>query len=288
LRVYKHIFWGIVPATFAGLLFIKDLRTIRKILNEFRHSVGSRQITKQFIKNGLTVFHNYCDLVIAPSQKIAKLLESYHTKPPVVVIPTGIDIHEKPAKWNLREFIFIPDDSRILMFTGRLGKEKNLGLAIRALAHIASKMPDLHMVFIGDGPYRTQLEYLSEELGIGNIVHFLGMQPHNRVLAAMGQSDLFVFPSLTDTQGLVLNESALMGLPMIWCDPDISAVTINHETGLLSKPTITAYAHQITTLLGNNELLETMKSAAHQAALAITIDLQAKALAKQYAQLIEN
>ena len=286
LSVYKHIFWGLVPATFAGLLFIKDLRTIRNILVEFRHSVGSRQITKQFLKNGLTIFHNYCDLVIAPSQKIANLLKSYHTKSPIVVLPTGIDTHEKPAHWNLRDDIAATDDTKIVMFAGRIGKEKNLDLAIKAFAHVVKKLPDTHMILIGDGPYREQLEYLCEELGIDSQVHFMGMQPHARVLAAMSQSDLFVFPSLTDTQGLVLNESAMMRLPMIWCDPDISAVTINNETGLLSKPTIISFAHQMTVLLNKNT--KQMKQAAYKAAQSITIDRQAKDLADQYQLLLED
>lgn len=286
LSVYKHIFWGLVPATFAGLLFIKDLRTIRNILVEFRHSVGSRQITKQFLKNGLTTFHNYCDLVIAPSQKIANLLHSYHTKSQVVVIPTGIDAHEKPANWDLRKSILAKDDAKIVLFAGRIGKEKNLELAIRSFAHVAKKLPSAHVVLIGDGPYRNQLEYLAEELGIDKQVHFMGMQSHARVLAAMNQSDVFVFPSLTDTQGLVLNESAMMRLPMIWCDPDISAVTINHKTGLLSKPTITDFASKVTTILSQDT--KEMKEAAHKAAQSITIERQAKVLADQYQNLIDG
>lgn len=62
-------------------------------------------------------------------------------------------------------------------------------------------------------------------------------------------ADIFCFPSLTDTQALVVNEAALMSLPIVWCDDGVNEVLIDGKTGLRAKNTASSYAKALLKLV---------------------------------------
>ena len=95
---------------------------------------------------------------------------------------------------------------RTALYVGRLAAEKGLG----ALAELVS-VPDVHLVIVGDGPARVSL---TEQLRSGS-VEFKGPLHGEELAAAYRQADVFVFPSTTETLGLVLLEALASGLPVV-------------------------------------------------------------------------
>ncbi len=99
-----------------------------------------------------------------------------------------------------------------LLYAGRLSVEKGLreveairrSLEVRRIAH--------RFVFVGDGPMRSELERLVPD------AVFTGIQTPDEVAVAMASSDLFVFPSRTDTAGNVVLEAQASGLPVLVTD----------------------------------------------------------------------
>src|SRR5690606_5949162 len=118
------------------------------------------------------------DLVIAPTPQIRDfIMETYGLAgKPVKVIPTGIpveDYSDGDPRW-LRERLGIPPGHRVLIFVGRLGREKNVAFLLYALERVATSRDDVHLVLVGDGPDRPRLERLARERGLGERVHFTG------------------------------------------------------------------------------------------------------------------
>ncbi len=156
------------------------------------------------------------DKVIAPTYEIKKVLTNYGVPDEhIVVIPTGIDFEkfEKKIEWNLREEYGI-EDKKVLLYVGRLGKEKNIDFLIRMFKKV-SKEIDSVLVIVGYGPEEESLEALVCDLGLRDKVIFTGGLPREKVIDVYKVSDVFVFASYTETQGLVILEAMAASLPVV-------------------------------------------------------------------------
>ncbi len=108
-----------------------------------------------------------------------------------------------------------------IVTTGRLVEKKGIEYAIRAVAQVAQSYPNLEYRILGDGPLREHLHRLIAELQVESIVHLMGWQNEQEIIATLNRSHLFVAPSVTATDGdqdaptNVLKEAMAMGLPVI-------------------------------------------------------------------------
>lgn len=117
---------------------------------------------------------------------------------------------------QLRSELRLPLDRKIILFAGRLIPKKNADHLIRAFAN--STIRDAaHLVVVGDGPLRAQLESLSVELGVTGSVHFAGFVQPSTMPSWFATSDLFVLPS-AETWGVVVLEAVASGLPVVVSD----------------------------------------------------------------------
>ena len=125
------------------------------------------------------------------------------------VIPNGLPPVE--SRWERRGGVV-----KRLLFVGRLTRIKGLDVLLSALDGLKDQEWELDVV--GDGPQRAEFETLSERLGLSDRVRFHGFQDNPQDW--MVESDLLVFPSLDEGMGLVLLQSAQVGLPVIASDLD--------------------------------------------------------------------
>lgn len=102
-----------------------------------------------------------------------------------------------------------PEDS-VLLYVGRLASEKN----IERIRPCLDAIPNLHLAVVGDGPYRSELE----RIFAGSNAHFTGYMHGDELSAAYASADAFLFPSTTETLGLVLFEAMAAGLPVLAAD----------------------------------------------------------------------
>ncbi|RVU16710.1 glycosyltransferase [Streptomyces antnestii] len=102
-----------------------------------------------------------------------------------------------------------------VLWVGRLHPRKTPELAVRAIAHLRSEIPDARLVILGDGPLRPSLEQLALRLGVGESVEFRGLLPREQVFEACDEADAFLMTSLRDSSSTQTLEAWARGLPVI-------------------------------------------------------------------------
>jgi glycosyltransferase involved in cell wall biosynthesis len=180
---------------------------------------------------------NACDLVIAPTQIIKQALIRYGAKGHIEVLPTGLtaDVFKKTGAKKAK--YGVSKDTRLLSCAGRLGAEKNFEILFEAIAKAKPKLGKFKLVIAGDGPERKPYEKLVRQHGLQDEVSFLGYVSRKEVMDLMEASDLFVFPSVTETQGMVILESMGRGTPVIGANAlGPSEILKSGKGGWLAKP----------------------------------------------------
>jgi len=152
------------------------------------------------------------------------------------------------------------DTGNLLLYIGRLSAEKQ----IERIRPVLEAMPQTRLALVGDGPHRQQLERCFE----GTPTTFVGYLAGQDLASAYACGDAFLFPSSTETLGLVLLEAMAAGCPVVGADrggiPDIVS---DGENGCLYDPD---QPHSLTTavqrLLGESQTRACLRQAARQEA----------------------
>ncbi len=164
-------------------------------------------------------YANAADAVVVPTPAMERRLRDIGVRARIDVVPSGIDVAAFAGGMRsqmLRASFGVGPQEKMLLFVGRLGREKNIELLIEAFAGVRDGRARL--VAIGDGPHRETLERLVARAGIADRVHFAGELPRERLPDVYASADLFTFPSRTETQGLVLVEALAARLPILAVD----------------------------------------------------------------------
>ena len=197
---------GVLSAVSQGRPLVASYHTNIAQYADFYH-LG---FTKPAIWACLRALHNRADLNLATSEAVRRELvdQGIHN---VRVWARGVDLQMyNPAKRSetmRRRLTNGHPERMIALSVGRVALEKGL----ERLTALFGANPDLHLAFVGDGPARSQLE----ELFQGTPTTFMGTLHGEELATAYASADVFVFPSTTDTLGLVLLEAMASGLPII-------------------------------------------------------------------------
>ena len=288
VRVYKKMMIGVLLGILVAPALLKSTDKYKELLPYLKPNRSIKTWNRKLILESIGIFYQNCDAVIAPSLKMVKSLKDYGNFDNVHVLPTGIDLQELDIKTTFepRRYYQIASDSPLLLFVGRLGKEKNIQLIIRSMPKILESNPSAKLLIVGDGPYGEELKELAETTGAKQNIVFAGMLDRAKTFACFKTSDIFCFASLTDTQGLVLNEAAIVSKPIVFLDSEISPLTKDKATGILSKNSVSSFTAACNKLIDNKDLAATYGKKAKSIAMTITIDKQAKKLLKIYSDIV--
>ena len=188
---------------------------------------------------------NRFDRVITPTGKTEDLLRRYGVSSPIDIIPSGMDIerfaperHSAEERASLRAECGVRPDERVLLYIGRMAKEKNLEQVVRAFALVRDRLPDVRFVLIGEGPMREHLPALAAQCGIGGSVNVVGPKPWEEIDRWYAVGDVFCSASHSETQGLTYVEAMAAGLCVCAADdPCLNGVIEDGVSGILSGPT---------------------------------------------------
>ncbi|WIG57594.1 MAG: hypothetical protein OJF49_000339 [Ktedonobacterales bacterium] len=230
--------------------------------------------------------HNHCAVTLAPSFSTIIQLEQQgfqHLR----VWRRGVDSalfspERRSRVW--RSLISGDPDTPIALYVGRLSWEKNLGALVSAF--IARRYRNARLVLVGDGPARPELETMLAQ----QPVTFTGYLTGVELAEAYASSDLFVFPSTTETFGQVVLEAMASGLPVAAYDAEgVRDNVIHGTTGMLSAPTSTTGLHEaIDALLAHPYERARMGRNAREYARQYTWDTVMQMLEDTYEEIIDG
>lgn len=267
--------------------------THHTLYHEYVHYVpGVRTVARKAVLRYLAKYCRRCQLIIAPTPDIEGFItDTYRPPAPVISIPTGIDIDafaQGDPSW-LRQTYRIRADAKVLIFVGRLGREKNVDLLLDAFGIVADARPDAVLVMVGDGPERARLEADVEKRGWTGRVVFTGTLDRRRVIDAYLGSDVFFFASVTETQGLVTLEAMAAGIPVAAVDAPGTKDMVRHgREGLLADASASSLSRQALALLGNRDLWKRLAHGAKLRAQEFSAARQAERMIEAYETLLAS
>ena len=233
---------------------------------------------KWFAVHASTKFCNRCDQVVAPSNPMKEILLGYGVTKPITVIPTGINPEDYAHPFTREELLAkwgVPKDKHLLLYLSRVAKEKNLELLFAAIERLQRKRNDFHLLLAGGGPELKKYQKLAKKMGIDGVIAFTGKLPKEVANRVFGAAYIFTFPSITETQGIVIAEAMIAGVPAI--APDVMGqkdIIVNDENGYLTHQTVEDFTAKIELLLDNkdlrNKLAEQAKISAHKFEQTVT------------------
>jgi glycosyltransferase involved in cell wall biosynthesis len=148
----------------------------------------------------------------------------------VETIHYGLD--DLPEAWGVNPHDEVPANARVLLSVARLTRQKGIDVAIGALPLLPE---DTVLVVLGDGPERSALQALAEQLGVANRVFLLGRVPD--VSAWLRRAVVLVHPARWEGFGLGVLEAMLAGLPVVASRvSSLPELVVGGETGVLVQP----------------------------------------------------
>ncbi|MHC1578515.1 MAG: glycosyltransferase family 4 protein [Dehalococcoidia bacterium] len=242
------------------------VHTYHTLYTEYRHYLPPPvRPSRQMVIRLSRILCNSCDVIIAPSLQMKRELESYGIDRPMYPLSFGLDEEEfsREVEWDMRAELNPPTED-LLLFAGRLGKEKNLAFLLRAFKRLLSRRDSVRLIIAGDGPQRQALQRYATELGIAPYVIFTGFLERRKLIDLYKQT-LFVFTSKTETQGMVLIEAMMAGSPVIAIGKmGVLDVVQPGKTGILVEENEDEFAQACYRLLEDKTERERLGRAAHK------------------------
>jgi glycosyltransferase involved in cell wall biosynthesis len=175
-----------------------------------------------------------------------------HVSPPALAADAFRSFERGNTRQALLDMAGGRADSKLLVYVGRLSREKHLGLLVDMLAHLhadaACGGPDVRLLVAGDGPERSMLDAARARLG--GRLHLLGNLPGGAaVRRLLCSADAFVHPNPREPFGLAPLEAMAVGLPLVAPDRGGILTYADEDTAWLASPSGRALADAVRALL---------------------------------------
>ncbi len=234
---------GLAALAIAKILKLPVSGTYHTAIPQYAQVLTGDEAIEELTWRYVLWFYDQLDHIYAPSQSTKDELTAKGIHPQKIkCYPRGIDIERfNPAKRNgIFNKTYPIGKGTKLLYVGRVSKEKNLHLLAEAFKKLIREGERVQLVVVGDGPY---LEEMRKEMADAPCC-FTGYLQGEALAAIYAASDIFVFPSTTDTFGNVVLEAQASGIPVIVTDQGGPCENIlKNETGLICRSDDTLSLH---------------------------------------------
>ncbi|MBQ0038884.1 MAG: glycosyltransferase [Treponema sp.] len=256
-------YFGAIYSRHRSIPFVFTFHTLwETYLPNYMTMFPSRS-TRKLGKEVVRFYLKRADVIISPTERICQVVKDYGIERDMKILPTGIP-SSKLAYNSKQKNIVINQlnkkfpairGKKILLYVGRVVKEKNLDFLFDVLKNVQKTMPKTALLFVGGGPYLDELKEKSKELGLEKSVFFTGYIEGTHLIYFYKKADVFTFPSKTDTQGLVTIEAMLSGLPVVAIGAMGTLDVMQGDNGgFMVKDDPDAFAEKVLLLLKNKKL----------------------------------
>lgn len=262
--VHSHnpFFVGMLAARVARRLDLPLVSTYHTLYNHYAHYLSflPEPAIQTALRWWIPEYYNRCAQVIVPSAVAERSLRGYGVTAPVTAVPTAVPLPDPvlltpEARLGARERWGIGPDDPLLLYVGRIAREKNLELVLAAFDAVWQRHPAARLLVVGGGPHLEECRVAAQGLAGGARVRFAGPVPHDELTPVYAAADVFVFGSTTETQGLVMAEARAAGTPCVVARGGGASETVRDgEDGFVVPPESTAFAQRVCWLLEDNRL----------------------------------
>ncbi|MEM2974346.1 MAG: glycosyltransferase [Candidatus Micrarchaeia archaeon] len=205
---------GMAALICSRLIGLPIIGTMPTNIQEATHYIVGSKRMQEFAKimvwKYLRFYYNRCDKILALSKSMAQIYRKNGLKN-VIVTPWGIDLD----KYRPGKFRKIPKGGKVnILYLGRIVKEKNLDVVIKSALLVAEK-ENVHFTIVGGGPAEQFYKDMVKKEGVEHLFTFVGPVKHDETVKYYHSADIFVFPSIFETQGLAGLEAMACGLPVV-------------------------------------------------------------------------
>ncbi len=269
---------GTFARIIAKQLNIPLVHTYHTMYEDYIHYITKGYFNKSSKKivEYLTLF--YCDKtateLVVPTKKAYELFKKkYHVDRNVYIVPTGIEVekfYRERAKnfdpLKKREELGLKKDDFVILFVGRIAKEKNVELLLTSMRFIVNNCPKAKLLIVGDGPDLDKYKSFVNKQKLDNNIIFTGKVAWNIIEQYYIISDVFTTASTSETQGLTVIEAMAASLPVVCIDDEsFNQTVINKLNGLIFKNK-KGYKNAIITLYNDRDLLNKLSKQARNSA----------------------
>ena len=230
-----------------GLLGLAASRLLDVKCTGIYHTDFTRQVDlfigDEWVSSGVEAytkwFYKLMDEVRVPTETYIKILagrglDASRMKMFRRAVEPGFASTDRARQESMRRRYGIPDGT-MLLWAGRVGREKNLDFLMDVYRDVSARRSDVNLLVVGDGP---ELERLKRSGPAGPRLIFTGRLDRSDLPHLYGLADAFVFPSTTDTFGMVILEAQACGLPVVVTDiGGPQELVVEGETGYVLSAT---------------------------------------------------
>lgn len=233
----------------------------------------------------------YCRHIIAPSHAIARRLGFLCPHLPVSVVPTGVrqDKFVRGDGTKVRGHYKIAPDEIILLYVGRIVREKNLDFLLRVVAPLLGQKNQnrVRLMLVGGGPMLAELRKTAEQLGVADQVICTDFIDAPQIPDYFAAGNVFVFASRTETQGVSISEALVSGLPCVVVGALGAAEAVTtHENGFVVPPDENAFRTAAKRLIEDPDLRCQMAENARRAAPELALQKNVDKLEEIYKSVL--
>jgi glycosyltransferase involved in cell wall biosynthesis len=286
--IHSHhpILMGDLAEAFARELEIPLVFTFHTRYDEYAEHYFpiAPELAGMVVEQIVALYLEKCAHIITPTASIRDfILREYGPSAPVTIVPTPVNLsaYEDLAPGRVQADLGL-QGAEVLLYVGRIAGEKGLDFLLRVFARIVTERSRVRLLLVGDGPCESELKKLARELGIGDQVLFCGAVPHSEVPHYAAAADLFVFSSVTETQGLVLIEAMAAGTPIVAVEAPGSMDILDEGGGLLVPQQEEVFAEAVVDLLRDRRRLEALGRQATRVVQRYTIPTATERLSAVY------
>lgn len=226
IHTHTEFSLGIFGRIMARELKIPTVHTYHTIYEDYTHYITHFKTLDKRAKAFVRIFTKVCcntvEQVVVPTEKVRELLQKYSVFKDISVIPTGVDLKKfNPKLYSaddvavLRDSYGINSHDKVLLYVGRISREKNISEIIDAMPAYMNQRADVKFLIIGGGPEMDQLKEQAKAYGLSSKIIFTGPKPWDEIGLYYQLGDVFVSASQSETQGLTYIEAMAAGLPVV-------------------------------------------------------------------------
>ena len=263
-----------------------------QLKKNFYNAVKNEAIASWLTKVTMNIYKQ-ADVVLTMNDFTKSLISQYGLKRNVEILPNATNL--SPQKFNnaieqeiLNKYHIDPKQFNIL-FIGRFVEVKNVYFILKIIENLLIISKKFNMIFLGYGPEQAKMNKFVKDRGLTQYVTFTGkIDSISEKSIIIKNSNLLLFPSDYDTDGIVKIECACYNVPTLCIqNTGVASNIVNNHNGFVEKYSLDAFVNRLNTLINNPKLVKDVGKNAHKD-LYITWEQVCNKLAILYEEHIKN